>query len=132
MVAKRAIVLNYLTTDILTSAASCTLGVSRPSRGPELSAKVFVNFCSVLSKFLKMTQINFVSRNQLHNIANSCHHLNEFWLELAWLGAKCKGKTLLVIEIFFALHIDCTALYQPSIITQYSKQIMIKFFQQPG
>ena len=25
----------------------------------------------------------------------------EFWLELAWLGAKCKGKTLLVIEMFF-------------------------------
>jgi transcriptional/translational regulatory protein YebC/TACO1 len=25
---------------------------------------------------LKMTQINFVSRNQLHNIANSCQYLN--------------------------------------------------------
>jgi hypothetical protein len=24
----------------------------------------------------------------------------EFLLELAWLGEKCKGKTLLVIEIF--------------------------------
>ena len=33
----------------------------------------------------------------------------EFWLELAWLGAKCKGKTLLVIEIFFTLHRYCTA-----------------------
>ena len=25
---------------------------------------------------LRMTQINFVSRNQLHNTANSCQHLN--------------------------------------------------------
>ena len=56
MVAKRAIVLNYLTTDILTSAASCTLGVSRPSRGPELSAKVFVNFCPVLSELLQLNE----------------------------------------------------------------------------
>ena len=32
--------------------------------------------------------------------ARSYQHLN-FWLELAWIGAKCKGKTLLVIEIFF-------------------------------
>ena len=30
----------------------------------------------------------------------------EFSLELAWLGAKCKGKTLLIIEILFALHRD--------------------------
>ena len=56
---------------------------------------------------VKMTQINFVSRNQLHNTANRCQHLN-FGFELAWLGAKCKGKTLLVIEIFFALRKDCT------------------------
>ena len=52
-----------------------------------------------------MTQINFVSRNHLHNTANSCQHLN---FGVSWLGAKCKGKTLLVIEIFFALHRDCT------------------------
>jgi hypothetical protein len=57
---------------------------------------------------VKMTQINFISRNQLHNTANSFQHLN---FGLSWpgyLGAKCKGKTLLVIEIFFALHRDCT------------------------
>ena len=33
-------------------------------------------------------------------------------LELAWLGAKCKGKTLLVIEIFFTLHRFCTVTVQ--------------------
>jgi len=27
---------------------------------------------------------------------------------MAWLGAKCKGKLLLVIEIFFTLHRYCT------------------------
>ena len=48
---------------------------------------------------VKVTQINYVSRNQLHNTANF-----EFWLELAWLGEKCEGKTLLVIDIFFTLH----------------------------
>ena len=53
---------------------------------------------------LKMTQINFVSRNQYYKQLSTF----EFWLEVAWLGAKCKGKTLLVIEIFFDLHRDCT------------------------
>ena len=33
--------------------------------------------------FIKMTQINFFSRNQLHNIANSCHHFN---FGLSWPG----------------------------------------------
>jgi hypothetical protein len=32
----------------------------------------------------------------------------EFWLELAWLVANSKGKTLQVITIFFTLHRDCT------------------------
>jgi hypothetical protein len=38
----------------------------------------------------------------------------EFWLELAWLGTKrkTKGKTLLVIEIFFTLHRYCTVTVQ--------------------
>ena len=27
--------------------------------------------------------------------------VNKFWLELAWLGAKCKDKTLPTIEFFF-------------------------------
>ena len=53
----------------------------------------------------------------------------EFWLELAWLGAKCKGKTLLVIEIFFTFF--NTALSQSSIVAQYPKKNMIKFSQQP-
>ena len=86
---------------------------------------------------VKMTQINFISRKQLHNTANSCQHLNFGLIDLvewchgvfltisrdmfkntllapirkvhlAWLRAKCKGKTLLTIEIFFALHKDCT------------------------
>ena len=55
-----------------------------------------------------MTQINFVSRNQLHNTVNSGQHLN---FGLSWpdyLGEKCKGKTLLVIEISFTLHRYCT------------------------
>ena len=34
-------------------------------------------------RFVKMTQINFVSRNQLHNTANSCQHLN---FGLSWPG----------------------------------------------
>ena len=54
---------------------------------------------------LKMTQINFQGIN--FTILQILSTL-EFWLELAWLGAKCKGKTILVIEIFFALHRDCT------------------------
>ena len=53
----------------------------------------------------------------------------EFWLELAWLGAKCKGKTLLVIEIFFTFF--NTALSQSSIIAKYPKKNTIKFSQQP-
>jgi hypothetical protein len=52
----------------------------------------------------------------------------ELWLELAWLGAKCKGKTLLVIEI--SLLCTDTALTQSSIGAQYSKQNMIKFYRQ--
>ena len=36
----------------------------------------------------------------------------KFASEINWpLGAKCKGKTLLVIEIFFTLHRYCTALH---------------------
>ena len=38
-----------------------------------------------------MTQINFASRNQFDKQLSTF----EFWLEVAWLGAKCKGKTLL-------------------------------------
>ena len=52
----------------------------------------------------------------------------ELWLELAWLWAKCKGKTLLVIEIFFTLHRYCT-ITESSIVAQYSKQNMINFSQ---
>ena len=44
----------------------------------------------------------------------------EFWLELALLGAMCKGKTLLVIEIFFTFF--NTALSQYSIVAQYPKK----------
>ena len=36
----------------------------------------------------------------------------EFWLELAWLGTKCIGKTLLIIEILFTLHRYCTVKVQ--------------------
>jgi len=84
-----------------------------------------------------MTQINFVSRNQQKCSADAsgwaewalahpeiwssvnpittrgadfAHHItaspNGFENPAASL--KCKGKTLLVIEIFFALHRDCT------------------------
>ena len=31
---------------------------------------------TIISKIIKMTQINFVSRNLLHNTANSCHDVN--------------------------------------------------------
>ena len=61
---------------------------------------------------LKMTQINFVSRNQRRNTANSCQHLN---FGLSWLG---QGQSVeakhcyLVIEIFFALRRDCTVTAQ--------------------
>ena len=55
------------------------------------------------------------SLNQLHNTANSCQHLNFglSWLELAWLGAKFKGKTLYFITIFFILHILGINWYMP-------------------
>ena len=36
----------------------------------------------------------------------------EFWIEQAWLGTKCKGKTLLIIETFFTLHRYCTVTVQ--------------------
>ena len=52
----------------------------------------------------------------------------EFWLELAWLGANCKSKTLLVVEIFFIFF--KTALSQSSIVAQYPKKNMIKCSQQ--
>jgi hypothetical protein len=54
---------------------------------------------------------------------------SEFWLELALLGAKFKGKSLLVIEIFFTFFI--TALSLSNIVPQYPKKNMIKFSQQP-
>ena len=53
----------------------------------------------------------------------------EFWLDLAWLGAKRKGKILQVIEIFFTFF--NTALSQSSIVAQYPKKNMIKFSQHP-
>ena len=56
--------------------------------------------------------------------------LSTFEFKLTWLGAKCKGKTLLVIEIFFTFF--NTALSQSSsIVAQYPKKNMIKFSQQP-
>ena len=54
--------------------------------------------------------------------------LFEFWLELAWLGVKCKGKTLLFTEMFFTFF--NTALSQSSIVAQYPKKNMIKFSHQ--
>ena len=41
-----------------------------------------LKFCYML-RIIKMTQINFVSRNQLHNTTNSCQHLN---FGLSWPG----------------------------------------------
>ena len=39
---------------------------------------------------LKVTKINYVSRNQLHNTEYIKWLSNfEFWLELAWLGERC-------------------------------------------
>ena len=43
----------------------------------------------------------------------------EFWLELAWLGGK--GKTLLVIEIFFTLHRYCTVTLSVLVLSIQSK-----------
>ena len=40
-------------------------------------------YCHQTWFLLKMTQINFVSRNQLQNTANSCQHLN---FGLSWPG----------------------------------------------
>ena len=48
---------------------------------------------------------------------------SEFWLELAWLGAKFKGKSLLVIEIFFTFFI--TALSLSNTVPQYPKNSAI-------
>ena len=56
---------------------------------------------------VNMTQINYISRNRLHKLSKL-----DFWLKLAWLGAKCKGKTLLIIEFFFTLHSYCTVTVQ--------------------
>ena len=78
----------------------------------------------ILDLALKVTQINYVSRNKLHNTSNF-----ESWIELAWLGEKCKGKTLLVNVIFFTLHRYCTVTAQYSIGAQYPKQNMNKFSQ---
>ena len=54
----------------------------------------------------------------------------EFWLELAWLGEMCEGKTLLVIEkILYPAQILHFHSPQTSIGAQYPKQNMIKFSQ---
>ena len=53
---------------------------------------------------LENDTITVISQYQICNP----FYLFEFWLELAWLGVNCKGKMLLVIEIFFALRSDCT------------------------
>ena len=47
--------------------------------------------CSTFEFQVKMTQINFVSRNQLHNIADSCQHLN-FGLSWPGQGQSVKAK----------------------------------------
>ena len=47
----------------------------------------------------------------------------EFWLELAWLGAKCKGKTLLVIEIFFTQQCTVTVQYCCSVSKEKHDQV---------
>ena len=47
----------------------------------------------------------------------------EFWLELAWLGAKCKGKTLLVIEIFFTFFNTVTVQYCCSVSKEKHDQV---------
>jgi hypothetical protein len=46
----------------------------------------FMNQSLDFSVLVKVTQINYVSRNQLHSTANGCQHLN--------FGLMCKGKTL--------------------------------------
>ena len=53
----------------------------------------------------------------------------EFWLELAWLGAKFKGKTLLVIEFFFTLHRYCSvfkAKHDPSFLSAFQNSPKIQ------
>ena len=69
------------------------------------------------------------SRFDLLTLQRSVLSTFEFWLELAWLWAKCKDKTLPVIEIFVTVF--NTALSQSSIFAQYPKKDMIKFSQQP-
>ena len=41
----------------------------------------------LLRKFVKVTQINYVSRNQLYKYSKWLSNF-EFWLKLAWLGGK--------------------------------------------
>ena len=76
--------------------------------------------------FTKMTQINFVSRNQFHNTARSRQHLN-FVLSGPGLGQSVKSKHCYSLK--FSLLGTDTALSQSSIGAQYSKQNMIKFSQ---
>ena len=76
-----------------------------------------------MQRLLRLTRFQGINFTILQIAVN-------IWIELAWLGAKSKGKRLLVIEIFFALRRGCTVTAY-SIIAQYSKQNMIKFSQQP-
>ena len=85
-------------------------------------------FISLVQEQLKMTQINQVSRNQLHNAANSCQHFN-FGLSWPDQGTSVKAKRCYSSK--FSLLCTETALSQSSIIAQYPKQNMIEFSQQP-
>ena len=47
--------------------------------------------CHQFTHFVKITQINFVTRSRLHNTANSCQHLN-FGLSWPGQGQSVKAK----------------------------------------
>ena len=86
----------------------------------------FVSPKAAAVSLLKMTQINFGSRNQLHNTANSCQHLN---FGLSWPGQWQILMAKHCQSLKFSLFCTDTTLLQSSIGAEYSKQNMIKFSQ---
>ena len=91
-----------------------------------LRAEILAIFRSFFGKNIKMTQINQVSRNRLHNTARSCQHLN---FGLSWPGQGQNVKAKHCQSLKFSLLCTDTVLSQSSIGAQFSKQNMIKFFQ---
>ena len=73
----------YKSCDELSLLVQCTTSTFGPAQSCNLK-KLKSSFYETKLEIVKMTQINFISRNQLHNIyANSCQRLN---FGLSWSG----------------------------------------------